>query len=206
VFADGLILLKDAGSTEFWPDAIAFAAFTTAISLVFVLPGYLAIAGLTVLVLNRTKFSYATRKRWLIGPPLVLLLGVLLSLANGARPSVAIRKIIPRGTPKNIRHFHYAHMVELMSSRHIAWFDVDPAELRVAIQENGLTATNGISLNPLLGGDRIIGKTDILDQIPGISNPVCYIKEWQELNFSTRTYLFTTPAHDKAVWYYAHDR
>jgi len=26
------------------------------------------------------------------------------------------------------------------------------------------------------------------------------------LNFSTRQYLFTTPAHDKAVWYYTHDR
>ena len=199
-------MLEDAGSTDFWPSAIAFAAFTTAVSLIFVLPGYLAFAGLIVLVLNRAKLSDAARKRWLIGPPFVFLLGVLLFLGNEARPSVAIRKIIPRGTPKNIRHFHYAHTVELMSSRHIARFEVEPTELRAAIQENGLIATNGISLNELLSNDRIIGKTSIPDEIPEIRNSVCYFHEWHELNFSTRKYLFTTPAHDKAVWYYAHDR
>ena len=93
-----------------------------------------------------------------------------------------------------------------MSSRHIAWFDVDPAQLRVAIRENELIATNGINLSQLLRNDRIIGGTSIPDKIPEISNPVCYFQDWHELNFSTRQYLFTTPAHDKAVWYYTHDR
>ncbi|PYJ92744.1 MAG: hypothetical protein DME23_27000 [Verrucomicrobia bacterium] len=95
VFADTLIMLEDS-STEFWPRAIVFAAFVTAMSMAFVLPGYLAFSGIAVMILNRTRLSEAARKRWLLGPPLIVLIGVLLSLANHARPSVAIRRIIPR--------------------------------------------------------------------------------------------------------------
>ena len=96
--------------------------------------------------------------------------------------------------------------MSLMWSRHIAWFDVAPEQLRVAIRENGMTQTNGISLNQLLSEDRVVRKTDIFKQIPEIRYSVCYLHDWHEANFSTRKYLFTTPAHDKAVWYYAHDR
>lgn len=100
VVAVGMVMLQDSGSTEFWPGAIVVAAFVTAISMAFVLPGYLAYAGITVFILDRTRLSAAARKRWIIGPPLLFLAIVLLKLVSDLRPNVAIRKAIGDGAPK----------------------------------------------------------------------------------------------------------
>lgn len=52
----------------------------------------------------------------------------------------------------------------------------------------------------------VFASAGIPNWVPEVDFSVCYLHLWQELNFSTRRYLFTTAEHDKAVWVYMHDR
>jgi hypothetical protein len=201
-----MLLALDSGTLEFWPNSLLFGLFTAAISMVFVMPGYLAFAGITTIILKRTRCSPIVRRRWLLGPPLLALAAIVLNPLNNQRPSIGFEAATGVKAPTSLRRFHYAHGMGLMWSRHVAWFEMEPADLRNLVQVKELVATNGLSLHRLLNGDREISNTSIPTQVPESNYSVCYLNLWQEFNFSTRRYLFTTPEHDKAVWVYMHDR
>jgi hypothetical protein len=174
--------------------------------MVFVMPGYLAFAGITTVILKRTRCSPIACRRWLLGPPLLASATVVLNLLNNQRPSVSFEAATGVKAPTSLRRFHYARGQGLMWSRHVAWFEMESADMKSLVQTKELVATNGVSLHRLLSGDREISNTSIPNQVPESNYSVCYLNLWQQSNFSTDRYLFTTPEHDKAVWVYMHDR
>ncbi len=179
---------------------------TAAASMILVMPGYLAIAGLTTVIVKRIGCTPAVRRRWILGPPLLALAAVSLNLLNHQRPSVAFENATGAKAPDSLRRFHHAHGLGLMWIRNVAWFEMAPADLKSLVQAKELTATNGISLLSMLNGDRWINRTSLAQKVPSADFSVCYVNLWQEQNFSTDRYLFTTPEHDRAVWIYRHDR
>jgi hypothetical protein len=205
VLSEWLFLFADSG-TMLVLAAAFMATLTTAVSMLFVLPLYLAVLLPVALLLKRTKLSEARQQRCLIVPSLCVLIGVLVILANRARPSVAIQRVIFQGAPTGVRHLHTGHSTGMMYSRHLAWFEADPSELRQTIAVNEMTQTNGLSVTAFLSKDAMLQALDVADEIPQVDYSVCYFHDWHEFNFSTRKYLFTNPAHDTAFWYYAHDR
>ncbi len=206
VVADAVFVLSDCGSLEFWPDALFVALIGLALSMVFLLPGYLLLAGITTLILRRTHASPVVRRRWRLGPPLLLLLLATGYHFNRLRPTVGFRSATGAEAPASLRRFHYAYGHGLMWNRHVAWFEVAPADLKSFVQDKGLTLTNDVDLHRLLNSDRWISRTSVPNDVPQIPFTVCYVKLWQEQNFSTDRYLFTTPEHDRAVWVHRHDR
>ena len=157
-----LLFVADAGTWEFWPDSLVMGLVTAAASMILVMPGYLAIAGLTNFILTRFGFAPAVRRRWILGPPLLALAGVCLNLLNHQRPSVAFENATGAKAPNSLRRFYHAHGLGLMWIRNVAWFEMAPADLKSLVQAKGLTATNGISLHSMLNGDRWINRTSLL--------------------------------------------
>jgi hypothetical protein len=172
----------------------------------FFLPSYLAVAGITALFLKRARCSPAVRRRWMLGPSLLALAAAVLNLLNRQRPSVGFENATGAKAPASLRRFHYAHTQGLMWSRHVAWFEVAPADMTNLVQAKELLVTHGTRLSGLLSGDRWIGRASVPAVVPDGDHSVCYLNRWQEFNFSTDRYLFTTPEHDRAVWVYRHDR
>ena len=173
-----LLLVEDTGTPEFWPGSLGFATLTVLLGSLFtVIPGYFLFWYFAVRILDRTSLSQSARKRWLFGPPLAVLGVTLLCIANRLRPSVAIQRVIPRGTPRHITHFHSTHTSGLMWSRQIAWFETEPAELRESIRAEELILKESVDLNELLVGDQILRNTTIPSDIPAENYPVCYSKE-----------------------------
>lgn len=206
VISAAVFLIADCGSLEFWPDALLFGLLGTAFSMVFVLPGYLLLAGITILILRKTNASRLARRRWLLWLPTLCVLFVAGHLLNQLRPSVGFRSATGTKAPNSLRRCHYAHGQGLMWSRHVAWFEAAPADLKTLVQAKELTLTNGVSLLSVLNDDRWINRSSLPSKVPSSDLSVCYVNLWQELNFSTERYLFTTPEHDRAVWIYRHDR
>jgi|688.fasta_scaffold318579_2 hypothetical protein len=206
VVAVVLFWLPESGSFEFWPGAVAKAGFIIVPSLVFLVPCYLVYAGVAVRVVKRTRLSEMARRRWLLGPPVLALVAAALNLLNDQRPSVGFESATGQSAPASLRKFRYAHGGHLMSVRKIASFEIAPADLQRLVQEKELSSTNGMSLARLLNDDREFTGAGIPNWVPEVDFSVCYLHLWQELNFSTRRYLFTTVEHDKAVWVYMHHR
>lgn len=137
---------------------------------------------------------------------MLALAGGNLNLLNHQRFSIGFETATGAKAPASLRRFYYAHGLGLMWSRHDAWFEAAPADLKTLVQAKELPLTNGVSLLSVLNDDRLISRSSLPSKVPSSDFSVCYVNLWQEVNFSTESYLFTTPEHDRAVWIYRHDR
>jgi len=202
-----IFLLCDGCSPEFWWDNSLFVAFLSVASLVVLGPAYLIYFGIAVRFLRRRTLSIAAGRRWLLGLPVLLLIGAVLYSANRARPTVKIRWVTQGKTVKSIHSVHAAHLSTMMSDRRIAWFQINSEELRGLIGQHQLAMTNGVDLRGLLTSDQFIGQTTIPDRIPSFHNPVCYARRGSdEYQHFFSVFVLTNPNHDAAVWYTAYDR
>jgi hypothetical protein len=202
-----IVLLSDSCSSYFWLEDLPFVAYISAIVLIFLLPVYLVYYAIVVGVLRRTTFSMAARRRWLLGLPVLLLIGAILYSANHARPTVAIRWVLQGKKYKSIHSVHSADFSTMFSARRLAWFKIDPDELRSLIAQHQLTITNGVSFPSLLSGDRMLGPTGIADRIPLFRDSVCYARLGSdEFQHPFSVYVLTNPSHNEAVWYTTYDR
>jgi hypothetical protein len=194
-------------SYEFWSEDFSFDLFVSAMALIFVLPAYLLYFGITVLVLRRTKLSIAARRCWLLGLPVLFLVGTVLNSANQLRPTATIQWVLQGKTVKSIHSVHSAFLGTMMSDRRIAWFEIAPDELRGLITQHQLTITNGVNIRSLVSGDRVLGQTDIADRIPSFRDAICYARIGSDdFQHPFSLFVLTNPNHDAAVWYSTYDR
>jgi hypothetical protein len=206
VLAMFILLLCD-NSPEFWVMNLPFTAFTTAISLIFLLPAYMVCFGITILIFRRMKLSVAARRRWVLGPPVLFAVCSILILINDARPSVAIRWITHGKPFKSIHSVHTAHVSTKMSDRSVAWFKIAPEELHSLITQHQLIITNGVDFRGVLRADFLIGGTSIPDRIPSFHDSIYYFRLGSDdFQHPFSVYVLTNPGHDEAVWYTTYDR
>jgi hypothetical protein len=201
------ILLLCDNSPEFWMMNVPFTAFTTAISLIFLLPAYMVCFGITILIFRRMKLSVAARRRWVLGPPVLFAVCIVLVLINSARSSVAIHWITHGKPFKSIHSVHVAHVSTMMSDRRIAWFQIGSEELHSLITQHQLVITNGVNFHGILRRDFLIGGTSIPDRIPSFRESICYVRLGSDdFQHPFSVYVLTNPSHNEAVWYTTYDR
>lgn len=206
VLSVAIVLVADSGTLDFWPTSLQMGLLSTFVGLLVVMPAYLVVAGVTTLILKATHCSPRVRRRWLLGPPLILLAAVVLHQLNRLRPSVSFEAIVELKAPPSLRQFHSSRLTALMQQREVAWFEIAPADLTNLISSRQLVATNEPSLSHLLTSDPWLRQAKLTDRLPVAQFSHVYLHRWSELNFRTERFLFTTPAHDRAVWVYRHDR
>lgn len=206
ILAMFVFLLND-DSPDFWMMSLPFVAFTTAISFIFLLPAYAIYLFIVTLVFRRKTLSTRARRRWFLGLPSLLLIGAILMSLNQARPSVAI-SWITRGNPaKSIHSVHSARVSTMMADRQIAWFQIDPGELRSLIAQHQLMQTNGIDLRDFLTNDWVMRKTDIAERIPSFHDAICYARVGSDdVQHYFQVFVLTNPNRDAAIWYSTYDR
>ena len=205
--AAGIFFWYDTCPLEFWREGMLWAAIVSAISMAVLLPAYLLYVGVVGLVIRRTKLSVAARRRWCLGVPVLLLMAVILYSANRARPTVAIQWVLQGKTFRSIRSVHAAHLSTMMSDRRIAWFEIDPGELRGLIDQHQLVLTNSVNLHGLLSSDQVLGQRGIADRIPSFPEQVCYARNGSDdFRHPFSLIVLTNPRYDAAVWYSTYDR
>ena len=186
---------------------LPFVAFTTAISLIFLLPAYAVYLLIVTLVLRRKSLSIRATRCWFLGLPTLLLIGAILISLNHARPSVAISWITQGKPTKSIHSVHAARVSTMMADRQIAWFQIDPSELRGLIAQHQLMQTNGIDIRDFLTNDWVMKKTDIAERIPSFQDSIYYARVGSdEVQHYFQVFVLTNPNHDAAVWYSTYDR
>jgi len=208
IIALAFLLLLRGVSPECWMIDLPFVMFTAGLGLaVFLLPLYAAYLAIIVRIFRHKELSEAAKRRWVLGLPGLLLLGVVVFLLNQARPSVAISWVTQGKQFKTIQAIHAANMSTMMSDRSIAWFEIGPAELRTLIVQHQLAPTNGINLPNLVSSDQIVGRTSIPERIPAFHQAVYYARYGSdEFQHPYRIIVLTNPGHDRAVWYSTYDR
>lgn len=206
VLAMFIFLLGDS-SPDFWIMNLPFVAFTTAISLVFLLPAYAIYLLLIKLVFRRKTLSDRARRFWFLGLPTLLLMGAILISLNQARPSVAIAWITQGKPAGSIHSVHSARVSTMMADRQIAWFQIDPGELRSLIAQHQLVQTNGINMPDMLSSDWVVGRSSIAERAPSFPVPVYYaLFGSDQFQHPYRVVVLTNPEHDAAIWYSTYDR
>ncbi len=201
------VMLCETASADFWPEGFPFAMLTSVMSLVMLLPAYLLYFGIAHSVFRRKQFSFAVRRRWLLGPPVLALICGLIHVVNHASPTASIQWILQGKPAKSIHSLHASHVTLLMSDRSIAWFRIDPEELNHLIAQHQLAITNDVNFAELLGGDRVFGRNGFANRIPSFRDPICYARVGSDDDqHPWSVYVLTNPAHDEAVWYASDDR
>lgn len=207
VLATGLLMLCGDSSIEFWRANLLFATFTSAMAQILLLPAYLICFGIILLIFRRVNLSVAARRRWVLGPPVLFAVCIILILINDARPSVAIRWITHGKPFKSIQSVHTAHVSTMMSDRSVAWFKIAPEELHSLITQHQLIITNGVNFHGILRSDFLIGGTSIPDRIPSFRESICYVRlRSDDFQHPFSVYVLTNPSQDEAVWYTTYDR
>ena len=199
-------LLNDT-SPEFWVINLPFVAFTTAISLIFILPAYIVYLAIAMMVFRRMTISIAAKRRWFLGVPTLLLFGAIIISLNQARPSVAVSWITQGKPAKNIHSVHSSRVSTMMADRQIAWFQIEPSELRGLIAQHQLVQTNGIDIRDFLTNDWVMKRSTIAERIPSFPDSVYYARFGSDdFQHTYRLIVLTNPNHDAAVWYSTYDR
>ena len=208
VLAAAIVCFSSDSSLEFWWQALPFSLIAALMfAFIFGIPGYLLYCGVANFVFRRTSASSKSRRRWLLGLPLLLLLAALAWRANLARPSVTARRVFPGALPASVRVLGAARGSTMMSDRGIAWFDIAPSDLRQVIQQHAMIETNASYLSHLLNADRVMGGSRVLDRLPQFSNPICYFEAGSDdYMHPYRNVLLTNPNHDRAIWFTSYDR
>jgi hypothetical protein len=207
IFLAMFIFLLSDDSTDFWMMNLPFVAFATAMSLIFLLPAYAIYLLIVTLVFRRKILSIRAGRRWFLGLPTLLLVGAILIWLNQARPSVAVSWITQGNPVKSIHSVHAAHVSTMMSDRQIAWFQIDPSELRSLIAQHQLVQTNGIDIRDFLTNDWVMRRSTIAERIPSFTVPIYYaLFGSDEVQHPYRVIVLTNPNHDSAVWYSTYDR
>jgi hypothetical protein len=206
IMAMFIFLLCD-NSPDFWIMNLAFVAFTTGISLIFLLPAYAIYLFIVTLVFRRKTLSIRAGRRWFLGLPTLLLIGAILISLNQARPSVEVSWITQGKRAKSIHSVYAARVSTMMSDRQIAWFQIDPGALRSLIAQHQLVQTNGINLPDLLSSDWVVGRSTIAERVPSFPVPIYYaLFGSDQFQHPYRVIVLTNPKHDAAIWYSTYDR
>lgn len=201
------VMLCETASADFWPEGFPFAMLSSVMFLVMLLPAYLIYFGIVHSIFRRKQLSFAVRRRWLLGPPVLVLVCGLIYVVNHASPTASIQWILQGKPAKSIHKLHSSHITLLMSDRSIAWFRIAPEELDNLIAQHQLTITNDVNFAQLLNGDRVFGPTGIASRIPSFWDPICYARVGSDdAQHPYGVYVFTNPGHDEAVWYASYDR
>ena len=209
--AAGILLVCDTCSPDFWSEGegFLFAIFTTLFSMVILWPAYLVYAIIVLKIFRRRNSSFVVTRRWLLGLPVLLLICAALVSANNMRPTVAIRWISKGKTVRSIHSVHASHLSLMMSDRWVAWFKIDPEELRGLIAQHQLAITNITSFSEVLRmrRDHVLGETEIADRAPSFADAVCYARVGSdEFQHQFSIFALTNPDHNTAIWYMAYDR
>jgi len=194
-------------SPDFWVMSLPFVGFTTAISLVFLLPAYAIYLFIITLVFRRKTLSTRAGRRWFLGLPTLLLIGAFLISLNQARPTIAISWITHGKPAKSIHSVHYSRVSTMMADRQIAWFQIEPSELRGLIAQHQLVLTNGMDIRDFLTNDWVMKRSSVAERIPSFPDSVYYARFGSdEFQHPYRLIVLTNPNHDAAVWYSTYDR
>jgi hypothetical protein len=201
------VMLCEIASADFWLEGFSFAMISSVVFLVLLLLAYLLYFGILHSVFRRKQFSIAVRRRWFLGPPILVLIYGLIHVVNNASPTAAIQWILQGKPAKSIHSVHASHLTLLMSDRSIAWFKIVPEDLDNLIAQHQLTITNGVNFGELLSGDRVFGRIEFANRIPSFDDPICYARVGSDdAQHPYSVYLLTNPRHDEAVWYASYDR
>ncbi|MBN8245855.1 MAG: hypothetical protein J0L84_00265 [Verrucomicrobia bacterium] len=196
----------EAGTPEFWPDALGFGLWTAALGLLVVWPAYLLYVAVAHGILTRFRCSVVTHRRWRIWPPALVLAAAFVNQASNLRPSVAFRTATGRQPPASLAQFHRCRGSGLMWSRDIVWFECAPSDLQELIQSSWLIPATNAELQSLMDSDPHLRARPIRDRLSEVNASVGYQRASNVLNFSLSELLIATPKHDRAVWIRRQDR